>query len=104
MGDCNAAVPGFDRDSCQWQDAGPGSGVRYHPARDNGQGFDMRRLVQIPLLIAALVLIGTIGLHLLTEQSLMDCFYQSIILVTTVGCREPAPLTDGTKLFIVGAI
>ena len=62
----------------------------------------MRRLVQIPLLIAALVLVGTIGLHLLTEQSLMDCFYQAIILVTTVGCREPAPLTDGTKLFIVG--
>lgn len=62
----------------------------------------MRRLTQIPLLIAALLLIGTIGLHLFTGQSLLDCMYQSIILLTTVGCREPAPLSDGTKLFIVG--
>ena len=62
----------------------------------------MRRLLQIPMLIAALLLIGTIGLHLLTGQSLLDCFYQCIILLTTVGCHEPAPLTTGTKLFIVG--
>ena len=62
----------------------------------------MRRLTQIPLLIAAVLLIGTIGLHLLTRQSLLDCFYQSVILLTTVGCKEPAPLDDATKLFIVG--
>lgn len=62
----------------------------------------MRRLLQIPMLIAALLLIGGIGLHILTKQPLLDCFYQSIILLTTVGCREPAPLTDGTKIFIMG--
>ncbi len=62
----------------------------------------MRSLSQIPMLIAALLLIGTFGLHLLTGQSLLDCLYQCIILLTTVGCREPAPLTTGTKLFIMG--
>ncbi len=62
----------------------------------------MRRLLQIPMLILALLLIGGIGLHLLTRAPLLDCFYQSIILLTTVGCHEPAPLTDGTKLFIMG--
>ncbi len=61
----------------------------------------MRRLLQIPMLIAALLLIGAIGLHLLTGQTLLDCFYQCIILLTTVGCREPAPLTTGTKIFIM---
>ena len=53
------------------------------------------------MLIAALLLIGTIGLHLLTEQTLMDCAYQCLILLTTVGCSEPRPLTDGTKIFIM---
>lgn len=62
----------------------------------------MRRLAQIPLLIVALLLIGTIGLHLLTRQALLDCFYQSMILLTTVGCHEPQPLTTETKLFIMG--
>ena len=62
----------------------------------------MRRLLQIPMLILALLLIGGIGLHVLTGQKLLDCFYQCIILLTTVGCREPSPLTDGTKIFIMG--
>jgi voltage-gated potassium channel len=60
----------------------------------------MRRLLTIPLMMLALLLIGGSGLHLLTGQPLLDCFYQSIVLLTTVGCREPAPLTDATKVFI----
>lgn len=62
----------------------------------------MRRLLQIPMLIVALLLIGGIGLHLLTGAPLLDCFYQSTVLLTTVGCREPYPLTDNTKIFIMG--
>lgn len=62
----------------------------------------MRRLLQIPLLIVGLLLIGGIGLHQLTGESLLDCFYTSTVLLTTVGCREPSPLTDGTKIFIMG--
>ena len=61
----------------------------------------MRRLLQIPMLIAALLLIGAIGLHLLTGQPMLDCFYQCVILLTTVGSREPDPLTSGTKIFIM---
>jgi voltage-gated potassium channel len=61
----------------------------------------MRRLLQIPMLILALLLSGAMGLHVLTGQSLLDCFYQSTILLTTVGSREPEPLTDATKIFIM---
>ena len=61
----------------------------------------MRRLLQIPMLIAALLLIGAIGLHLLTRQPMLDCFYQCVILLTTVGSQEPDPLTSGTKIFIM---
>ncbi|MCA9058312.1 MAG: potassium channel protein [Planctomycetaceae bacterium] len=61
----------------------------------------MRRLLQIPLLIISMLLAGAIGLHLLTGQPMLDCFYNSVILLTTVGSREPEPMTNTTKLFII---
>jgi voltage-gated potassium channel len=61
----------------------------------------MRRLLQIPLLIFALLLLGALGLHLLTEMSLFDSFYHAVILLTTVGYSEPTPLTVQVKMFIV---
>lgn len=61
----------------------------------------MRRLVQIPLLIFALLLVGAVGLHLLTGMGLLDSFYHAVILITTVGYAEPQPLTAAVKLFII---
>lgn len=61
----------------------------------------MRRLVQIPLLLLAMLLFGAVGLHLLTEQPMLKCFYQAFILLATVGSQEPQPLTDGTMLFVI---
>ncbi|MCA9065597.1 MAG: potassium channel protein [Planctomycetaceae bacterium] len=61
----------------------------------------MRRLMQIPLLITFLLLAGAIGLRILTGQSFLDCLYNSVILLTTVGSREPDPMTSGTKIFVM---
>ena len=61
----------------------------------------MRNLIQIPLLLFALLLLGAIGIRLLTGQPLLDCFYQAVVLLTTVGSQEPHPLTAGTKMFVV---
>jgi voltage-gated potassium channel len=61
----------------------------------------MRRLLQIPLLIFGLLLVGAIGLHLLTGMDFVDSFYHAVILLTTVGYSEPQPLTTWVKLFIV---
>lgn len=61
----------------------------------------MRRLLQIPLLILVMLIIGAAGVHLLTGMRLIDSFYHSVILLTTVGYTEPQPLTDGLKMFIV---
>jgi voltage-gated potassium channel len=61
----------------------------------------MRRLLQIPLLIFALLLLGALGLRELTEMSFGDSFYHAVILLTTVGYAEPQPLTSAVKLFIV---
>ncbi|MCH2200629.1 MAG: NAD-binding protein [Fuerstiella sp.] len=61
----------------------------------------MRRLIQIPLLLLATLLVGALGLRLLTNQPILDCFYQAVILLTTVGSQEPVPLTPATKIFVV---
>lgn len=61
----------------------------------------MRSLLQIPLLIFAMLLVGAVGLWMLTGQPLLDCFYQAFILLTTVGSTEPAPLTDATMVFVI---
>lgn len=61
----------------------------------------MRRLIQIPLLIFTLLLLGALGLHFLTGMSLFDSFYHAVILLTTVGYAEPQPLTAEVKLFII---
>lgn len=61
----------------------------------------MPKLVQIPLLLFAILLVGATGLHLLTGQPLLTCFYQAFILLTTVGSQEPKPLTTATMIFVV---
>lgn len=61
----------------------------------------MRRLLQIPLLILALLLLGAAGLSSLTGMRLFDAFYHAVILLTTVGYTQPEPLTDYVKLFII---
>jgi K+/H+ antiporter YhaU regulatory subunit KhtT len=60
----------------------------------------MRRLIQLPLLLLAMLLVGAFGLRVLTGQPLLDCFYQAVMLLTTVGAQEPPDLTAGTKVFI----
>jgi len=61
----------------------------------------MRQLLQIPLLLTGMLLAGAIILHLITEQSLLHCFYQAVNLLTTVGSSEPTPVTNATRLFVI---
>lgn len=60
----------------------------------------MRRLLQIPLLILGMLLLGAVCLHFLTGMRMLDAFYHTVILLTTVGYTEPKPLTDSVKIFI----
>ena len=61
----------------------------------------MRKLIQSPLLILAMLLCGTGGLYVLTGQSLLTCFYQAFILLATVGSQEPEPLSPATMVFVI---
>lgn len=61
----------------------------------------MRRLLQIPMLLTVILVIGAVGLHLLTKQPLLTCLFQAFILLTTVGSEEPRPMTNATMVFIM---
>ncbi|MEQ9412352.1 MAG: potassium channel family protein, partial [Cyclobacteriaceae bacterium] len=55
-------------------------------------------------LIAALMLLvsigtGTIAFATLEGYNLLDAFYMTMLMVSTVGFREVSPLTDSGKLF-----
>lgn len=62
----------------------------------------MRRILFIVALLLTLTLVGMVGFRLLTGDSWLDCLYQAIITLATVGSREPEPLSDETKVFIIG--
>jgi hypothetical protein len=66
-----------------------------------GNPTDMRRLIQIPMLLLAMLLVGAFGLRVLTGQPALDCFFQAVMLLTTVGALDPSDLTAGAKVFIV---
>ena len=66
----------------------------------------MKRILPIVGLVAALLLVGTIGLHLITQRSILECLYLSVVTLTTVGSREPTdasgePIADGGIIFMI---
>lgn len=54
----------------------------------------------IPLaIIAAIILVGSIGYHLIEGYSFSDAFYMTIITISTVGFQEVHPLSSAGKWF-----
>jgi voltage-gated potassium channel len=58
-----------------------------------------RRLLNIVLIFAAIVLVGGVGYVVIEGWSWIDAFYMSVITVTTVGFGEVHPLTSAGRLF-----
>ena len=70
-----------------------------------------RRVLLLSIAIVVVIAVGIIGFFVLgraagSEPSIIDCAYQTVITLSTVGSREIKPLTDlwYGKLFIVGLI
>ncbi len=66
----------------------------------------MKHILSIVGLVAVLLLVGTIGFHLITERSFLECLYLSVVTLTTVGNREPTdrsgePIADGGMIFMI---
>ncbi len=55
-------------------------------------------------MFALVILLGTIGYHLLTDMSVVDALYQTVTTLSTVGFREVAPFDTKTKLFTIALI
>ncbi len=49
----------------------------------------------------AVLLVGTMGYHLIEHWNLWDSFYMTVITVTTVGYREVAPLSNLGRAFTI---
>ena len=62
----------------------------------------MKRLLTIIALLLTLLIVGTIGFRLVTGASWIECLYESVIFLTTVGSHEPSPLTSAGMIFIIG--
>jgi voltage-gated potassium channel len=58
-----------------------------------------RRLSNIALVFATIIVVGGVGYVLIEGWSWIDAFYMSIITVTTVGFGEIHPLTPIGRLF-----
>ena len=57
------------------------------------------RVYYAVVLLALIVIVGTLGFIVVEEWSLLDSFYQTIITISTVGFGEVNPLSNSGKLF-----
>ena len=61
----------------------------------------MKHLIRIISLIVGLATSGAIGFRFLTGAPWVECFFLSVITLTTVGSREPVPLDDAGMVFVM---
>ncbi|WP_305879788.1 TrkA family potassium uptake protein [Seonamhaeicola sp. ML3] len=53
------------------------------------------------MLLGVLMLIGVVGFMFISEYSLVDALYMTVITMTTVGFGEVQPLDDQSKIFTI---
>ncbi len=54
--------------------------------------------------LVSLIVVGTVGYHLIEGWEIIDCLYMTIITVATVGFKEVGPLSTGGKIFTMALI
>ena len=64
----------------------------------------MRNLLFSFVLLAAILLVGTLGYMLIEGSSFLDGLYMTIITITTVGYGEAVRLSPAGKYFTMGII
>jgi voltage-gated potassium channel len=64
------------------------------------RAVSLRRAALALAAFAALVVVGTVGFHLILDESLFDAFYRTVITVYTAGLVS-APASVGAKLFTI---
>jgi voltage-gated potassium channel len=85
---------------------------RPHHLTRTGWGHRAREWLQDPLrqfqlsvaTLVLLVVIGTVGYHVLERMRWVNALYMTVITVATVGCGEIEPLTTAGRVFTMGLI
>jgi voltage-gated potassium channel len=54
--------------------------------------------------LVSLIVVGTVGYHLIEGWDLIDCLYMTVITIATVGFKEVGPLSTGGKIFTMAMI
>ena len=52
-------------------------------------------------LLVILLGVGVVGFKILTGESWIDCFYMTVITISTVGFTEAVPIDDNAKVFTI---
>jgi len=68
--------------------------------REDSEVNDWRRLRIALLVLAGIMIVGTIG-YLILGFPLLDAVYQAVTTLTTVGFREVHPLSSAGKIFTI---
>ncbi len=59
----------------------------------------IRHLISLLALLFVLLVIGTLGYHLIEHASFLDSAYMTVITISTVGFREVVPLSVAGRVF-----
>ena len=59
----------------------------------------IKQLRWAALLIAAVLLVGTVGFHVIEGWRYRDGLYMTLITMTTIGYSETHPLSDQGRIF-----
>ncbi len=73
------------------------------PEVDNDE-LPLGRLLKVMYWMIALIIIGTVGYRIVEGWQLADCFFMTVITISTVGYGETNALTDGGRWFTSGLI
>lgn len=60
-----------------------------------------RRFGVIFAALFGILVIGTVGFHLIEGWSFVDCLYMSVITLSTVGFGEPKPMGETGRIFVM---
>jgi voltage-gated potassium channel len=63
--------------------------------------YEKKHLFRSLSLVLVVLLIGTLGYHLIEGWGFWDAFYMTVITITTVGYKEVAPLSNLGRAFTV---
>lgn len=61
----------------------------------------LSRLRLSVLAVIALLLLGTLGFHVIAGWAILDCLYMTVLVLTTIGFREVGPIGASGKVFTI---